>query len=103
MYSTSSEHTHVPWAAHSYNVAFSDEIGHFAYCSAMDANGNYIQTNNGNDPGSPDDDDFFCFPPSASSRIQIGKYAFRYSIGWKITLSQKGYNKLSATKRHDDA
>ena len=32
MYSTSSEHTRVPWAAHSYNVAFSDEIGHFEYC-----------------------------------------------------------------------
>jgi len=26
MYSTSSEHTRVPWAAHSYNAAFSDEI-----------------------------------------------------------------------------
>ena len=32
MYSTSSEHTRVPWAAHSYNIAFSDEIGHFEYC-----------------------------------------------------------------------
>jgi hypothetical protein len=29
MYATSSEHTRVPGAAHSYNVAFSDEIGHF--------------------------------------------------------------------------
>jgi hypothetical protein len=46
MYSTSSEHTRVPWAAHSYNVAFSDEIGHFEYCSAVDANGNCIQANN---------------------------------------------------------
>ena len=34
MYSTSSEHTRVPWAAHTYNVAFSDEIGHFEYCDA---------------------------------------------------------------------
>ena len=40
MYSTSSEHTRVPWAAHTYNVAFSDEIGHFEYCNAADANGN---------------------------------------------------------------
>ena len=32
MYATSSEHTRVPWAAHSYNVAFADEIGHFEYC-----------------------------------------------------------------------
>ena len=30
----------VPWAAHTYNVAFSDEIGHFEYCNAADENGN---------------------------------------------------------------
>jgi hypothetical protein len=36
MYATSSEHTRVPWAAHSYNIAFSDEIGHFEYCSTVD-------------------------------------------------------------------
>jgi hypothetical protein len=35
MYSTSSEHTRVPWAAHSYNVAYSDEIGHFHLCSPI--------------------------------------------------------------------
>ena len=39
MYATSSEHTRVPWAAHSYNVAFSDEIGHFEYCNAVDRQG----------------------------------------------------------------
>src|SRR5947207_3298288 len=32
MYATSSEHTRVPWALHSYSVSFSDEIGHFEYC-----------------------------------------------------------------------
>jgi hypothetical protein len=37
MYSTSSPKTTVPWAAHSYNVAFSDEIGHFDFCTAVDA------------------------------------------------------------------
>ncbi len=36
MYATSSEHTRVPWAAHTYNVAFSDEIGHFNYCDVQD-------------------------------------------------------------------
>lgn len=36
MYATSSEHTRVPWAAHSFNVAFSDEIGHFNYCDRTD-------------------------------------------------------------------
>jgi hypothetical protein len=35
MYSTSSELTRVPWAAHSYNIAFSDEIGHFDFCNAV--------------------------------------------------------------------
>jgi hypothetical protein len=33
MYSTSTPHTRVPWAVHTYNVAFSDEIGHFEYCN----------------------------------------------------------------------
>lgn len=33
MYSTSSPATRVPWAAHSYNVSFADEIGHFDYCT----------------------------------------------------------------------
>jgi hypothetical protein len=36
MYSTSSEKTRVTWAAHSFNVAFSDEIGHFDYCTNVD-------------------------------------------------------------------
>ncbi|HEY7282959.1 MAG TPA: hypothetical protein VID47_15340 [Actinomycetota bacterium] len=36
-YSTSSENTRVPWAAHSYNVAISDEIGHFEYCNKVRA------------------------------------------------------------------
>jgi hypothetical protein len=38
MYSTSSPDTRVLWAAHSYNVAFSDEIGHFDFCTAINAN-----------------------------------------------------------------
>src|SRR6266567_765085 len=33
MYSTSSPQTRVIWAAHTYNVAFSDEIGHFEDCN----------------------------------------------------------------------
>jgi len=34
-YSTSGPSTTVPWAAHSYNVAYSDEIGHFEYCDGV--------------------------------------------------------------------
>jgi hypothetical protein len=40
MYSTSSEHTRVPWTAHSLNIGFSDELGHFEYCNAVDRSGN---------------------------------------------------------------
>jgi hypothetical protein len=68
MYSTSSEHTRVPWAAHSYNVAFSDEIGHFEYCTTVNANGTCAAGNE----GTPDGDDFGCFPASQSTRIKIG-------------------------------
>src|SRR5215469_15335229 len=39
MYSTSSEATRVIWAAHSYNIAFSDEIGHFDYCTSVNTFG----------------------------------------------------------------
>ena len=42
MYATSSEHTRVPWAAHSYNVAFSDEIGHFEYCDRANPHGKCV-------------------------------------------------------------
>jgi hypothetical protein len=69
MYSTSSEHTRVPWAAHSYNVAFSDEIGHFEYCSAVTAEGGDC-TDNG-EP-SLDDDDTGCFSAAFSTFVPIG-------------------------------
>ncbi len=71
MYSTSSEHTRVPWAAHTYNVAFSDEIGHFEYCNAMDDNGNCTSPGV-NDKGGLDADDDFCLPAVFSLRIKIG-------------------------------
>ncbi|HEX8135533.1 MAG TPA: hypothetical protein VF880_19145 [Actinomycetes bacterium] len=70
MYSTSSEHTRVPWAAHSYNIAFSDEIGHFEYCSVVNPDGTCAE--GVNDPGGPDDDDVGCHGPDESLRIRIG-------------------------------
>jgi len=69
MYATSSEHTRVPWAAHSYNVAFSDEIGHFEYCNAVTAEGGDC-TSNGE--ASLDDDDTGCFSSAVSLLVQIG-------------------------------
>ena len=75
MYSTSSESTRVPWAAHSYNIAFSDEIGHFEFCNAFNGNSsspNFLKcTSPGFQQIKLDADDspcanpaFFGFPPS---------------------------------------
>ncbi|HEX9031152.1 MAG TPA: hypothetical protein VF834_04865 [Streptosporangiaceae bacterium] len=70
-YATSSENTRVPWAAHSYNVAFADEIGHFEYCGNADATG-ACTTSSVSDPAGPDGDDFGCFNADDSTRVQIG-------------------------------
>jgi hypothetical protein len=62
MYSTTSEQTRVPWAAHSYNVAFSDEIGHFEYCAQVDTTTGTCRVAAGRDAGSPPDgDDSGCY------------------------------------------
>ena len=69
-YSTSSENTRVPWAAHSYNTAFSDETGHFEYCATADPNtGNCTSSGTGK-PLDPDDN--YCFNPTDSAGAQIG-------------------------------
>jgi hypothetical protein len=70
MYATSSEHTRVPWAAHSYNIAFSDEIGHFEYCSSVNPDGTCAE--GASDPGGADSDDVGCFGPEESLRVRIG-------------------------------
>lgn len=71
MYATSSEHTRVPWAAHSYNVAFSDEIGHFELCSSVDESTGLC--NSPDEPLSdPGFDDYGCFGPGDSTLARIG-------------------------------
>jgi len=68
MYSTSTPDTRVPWAAHSYNVAYSDEVGHFEYCNSVDpSTGDCLDNNEG-----IDGDDFACFDASQSSKIKVG-------------------------------
>ena len=72
-YSTSSENTRVVWAAHSYNVAYSDEIGHWEYCNAVDfVNFPFPCTSAGaGESGGVDADDDFCAPASVSLFVQV--------------------------------
>jgi hypothetical protein len=73
MYSTSSEQTRVPWAAHSYNIAFSDEIGHFDVCTQVSGPGGRCLGKEGvrNDREPADADDLDCFPAAASLLVQV--------------------------------
>jgi len=70
MYSTSSEHTRVPWAAHSYNVSFADEIGHFEYCDRANVHGRCV--NPGLGEKKKDADDAACFNADESLLVRIG-------------------------------
>jgi hypothetical protein len=57
------------WSAHTYNVAMSDEIGHFENCLAIDANGNC--TSAGAQDPSLDADDTGCVPGTDSTLVHI--------------------------------
>jgi hypothetical protein len=64
MYSTSTPDTRVLWAAHSYNVAYSDEIGHFEYCAAKataSTNAYRCHATSPSDPTANDSDDAPCW------------------------------------------
>jgi hypothetical protein len=65
MYSTSNENTRVLWAAHSYNVAFSDEIGHFEYCAVQ--SGGACTTAGVSDSDGVDGDDVGCLTAPAGT------------------------------------
>jgi hypothetical protein len=65
MYATSSPSTRVLWAAHSYNVAYSDEIGHFEYCNAQ-SNGTCTSAGV-SDSGGVDGDDAPCLTAPAGT------------------------------------
>ena len=78
-YSTSSPKTRVSWAAHSYNVAFSDETGHFEFCNKVDTTSSILgcASGAGRDGNNIDlQDDNYCLPvpgvPSTqSSKIKV--------------------------------
>jgi hypothetical protein len=71
MYSTSSEMTRVPFLAHSSNIAFSDEIGHFEYCNKVAVGSLKCTQEGANDTSGTDSDDNFCFPASSSTRVAV--------------------------------
>jgi hypothetical protein len=71
MYATSGEHTRLTWTAHSYNVAFSDEIGHFELCSNVDEKSGLCKSPD-ESRGSAGFDDYGCFGPQDSLLVQIG-------------------------------
>jgi hypothetical protein len=78
-YATSSEHTRVPGAAHSYNIAFSDEIGHFEYCSSVDKEGGACTSLQGSDKKNGAADDIGCFDAgfaAAFGLLHIGGCTF---------------------------
>lgn len=80
MYSTATPATRNFNAAHTGNISFADEIGHFEYCAKVrnDALGTCAKplgddTNNPDNAGpDPQGDDVFCLPGSASTLIKIG-------------------------------
>jgi hypothetical protein len=86
MYSTSSPQTRVPWAAHSYNIAFDEEIGHFDYCTAVDANGNCTgQEGAPGDQEATDGDDVGCFPATAALLVKVTGCTGTNVPGWDGT------------------
>ena len=59
------------WSAHTYNVAYSDEIGHFENCLELDADFNCAVSADDEPGGTPDADDAFCVPAEDSLLIKI--------------------------------
>jgi hypothetical protein len=73
-FSTSTKDTRSSWAAHTYNVAASDEIGHFEWCDQVAPNFTCASSSvDQGDPGDPNEpgEDFPCFDPSFSSLVPV--------------------------------
>jgi hypothetical protein len=90
MYSTSSEKTRVTWAAHSYNIAFSDEIGHWDYCTQVNTSNLTCTGNEGIkiDQEPADSNDTFCLPASVSLLIPVSGCAGQNDPGFDGTSYQ---------------
>jgi hypothetical protein len=80
------------WSAHTYNVAFSDEIGHFENCIQIDANFN-CAVPGAQDAGSgldEDDGNNFCVPGTDSSLVKING-CFSDDLDWDGQSYQKDW------------
>lgn len=71
MYSTSSENTRVPWTAHSYNIAFSDETGHFELCNKVATGSQTCAQAGAGETSGKDGDDIGCFDASSSTFVLL--------------------------------
>lgn len=100
MYATSSEQTTVPWTAHTYNVSFSDEIGHFEYCNHANTQGSCV--NPGVGETKKDVDDTGCFNADQSLLAPVGGCiatdsdfdGTSYQRGWSGTLADPAQDRL---------
>jgi hypothetical protein len=100
MYATSSEHTRLPWGAHSYTIGFSDEIGHFEYCSSVQYEGGPCTSTAADDPPGPDDNSCFSasflasfgvfFPIGACLDSDLDFDGVPYQKTWPGTLTNPG-------------
>lgn len=73
MYSTSGPQTRATWTAYPYNVAYSDETGHFQFCSQVDETTGSCTGQEGA-PGAQrpaDSDDVGCFGADQSSKDPV--------------------------------
>ena len=91
------------WSAHTYNVAFSDEIGHFENCLKIDANFNCAKPGS-QDKGSldPDDGNNFCVPGTDSLAVKINGCFTATVIGMHSPTSWTG-REPTRTSRQDQA
>jgi hypothetical protein len=90
----------VLWAAHSYNVAFSDEIGHFDFCTHINANTGSCDGREGI-PGATeaaDGDDNVCFAGIEALRYRASGCEDTNAPGFDGTSYQKYWPDGSSTK-----
>ena len=93
MYSTSSPATRVPWTAHSYNIAFDQEIGHFDYCTRVNVPNftcNGLEGVTG-DQRPADGDEAPCFPAADSLLVQVNGCNGTNAPGFDGTSYQPDY------------